>query len=211
MRLFLSSQGFGDHSQKLLELLGEKHKAAFIDNAKDYLPESERAMHVREKQLEFENLGLEFSEIDLRDYFDKSGIQKELEKYDLVWLSGGNTFILRRAMAQSGFDKVIKNLMSEDRLVYGGSSAGSIVAAPSLRGLEDGDDPENVPKGYQPEVIWDGLKLVDYYVIPHYKSDWYGANADKIVAYMKQHNLKHYALKDGQVVWANGEKVQFLK
>ena len=46
-----------------------------------------------------------------------------------------NAFVLRRAMQLSGFDDIIVDLLDADAIVYGGFSAGAVVAAPSLEGI----------------------------------------------------------------------------
>ena len=52
---------------------------------------------------------------------------------------------LRRALAASGADEMIADLVRADRIVYGGNSAGACVLAPSLRGLETVDEPGDDP------------------------------------------------------------------
>lgn len=211
MKLFLSSEGFGNHPQALVELMGENKKVAFIDNAKDAIATGERAEHVNEKRIEFENLGLSFTEIDLRDYFSKRDeLLNKLSNSGLVWLSGGNTFILRRALAYSGADKHISKLVQEGRIVYGGSSAGAIIPTPSLHGAEFGDEPHLIPEGYSEEVIWEGLNLVPFHIVPHYKSDWFGDQALKMESYMQSNSFPYKTLMDGQVIVINGDKEIFL-
>lgn len=211
MKLFLSSEGFGNHPKILVGLMGANKKVAFIDNAKDAIPASERAEHVREKKIEFENLGLGFTEIDLRDYFSKRDeLLNMLSNFGLIWLSGGNTFILRRALAYSGADKSISKLLQAGKIVYGGSSAGAIIPTPSLHGAEFGDEPHLIPEGYKEEVIWDGLNLVPFHIIPHYKSDWFGAEALKMESYMQSNGFPYKTLMDGQVMVINSGKKELL-
>ena len=52
----------------------------------------------------------------------------------LIWVNGGNVFLLRRAMQQSGLDNVIIERKSDDGFVYSGYSAGACVVGPTLRG-----------------------------------------------------------------------------
>lgn len=213
MRLFLSSQNFGNHTETLLQLIGSRKKTVLINNAKDYLSPAERRQHSAEKKEEFLAIGLQFQEIDLRDYFGKSAeLAKELEQdIGLIWLSGGNTFILRRALQYSGLDKLLPELLRQDAFVLGGSSAGSIVATPSLRGTEHGDDPHEVPDGYNDTVIWEGLNLVPFHIVPHYRSEWFGSESEAMAQYFKQHDMPYYALEDGQVVVVQNEKVGVLR
>lgn len=214
MRLFLSSQGIAPHQKALLKLVGENRKTAFINNAKDDLDPTERAAHTQQKLADYAAYGLEPFEVDLRNFFTKKRpIGPILGEVGLVWLAGGNTFVLRRALAHSGMDKWLVQNVQTDRAVYGGSSAGAIIPTPSLRGAENEseDDPNSVPSGYDKEVIWEGLNLVPFHIVPHYESEWFGDEAAEMENYMKQHNLPYKALKDGQVVIINGDSEETLE
>lgn len=75
------------------------------------------------------------------DYFaDGTEPGSALEHYDLVWLRGGNVFMLRYALRRSRADALLVDALKRDALVYAGYSAGPCVLAPSLRGLEAVDD-----------------------------------------------------------------------
>jgi dipeptidase E len=215
MRLFLSSQDLGNYPDVVAKLAGKNKKAAFVKNAQDDIPPEERNFSIPEKKKMFESAGFEFEELDLRDYFGKpEKLLNKLSNFGLIWCSGGNTFILRRAMTASGLDEILKDLLKRDKIVYGGSSAGSCVTAPSLRGIQFGDrpKPDVVPDNYPiKETIWDGLDSVPFMIVPHCKSDWFGKEADRTIAYLKKHKLPHRALKDGQVIVINGDKEEFLK
>jgi dipeptidase E len=205
MRLYLSSQGFGNHLVKLQEMVGENKKVLFVDNAKDTLNQSERALHVAEKKLEFEEAGFEFYELDLRKYFGKAEqLAKIVAASGMVWVSGGNTFTLRRALHYSGLDMILVNDLKRDLFVYGGSSAGAIVVTKTLHGAEMGDDPYVVAEGYEEEIIWNGLSLVYPQLVPHYGSSWFGEEAQAMVDYFEENGLKHVTLMDGEVYVVDG-------
>jgi dipeptidase E len=125
-----------------------------------------------------------------------------LNDVGLVWVTGGNSFLLRRAMQQSGFDEYILERRGTDTLVYGGFSAGACVAAPTLRGIHLIDVPEASAEGYANDgVIWDGLGLVPYSVAPHFKSDdSESARVDAMVQYFVENNMPFVTLRDGEVV-----------
>jgi len=58
------------------------------------------------------NLGFSVQELDLRNYFgNPDGLHSFLATVAVVWGNGGNAFILRRAMKQSGFDMLIRNAL----------------------------------------------------------------------------------------------------
>jgi dipeptidase E len=166
----------------------------------------ERAQHVAEKHAEFEKAGFEFYELDLRKYIGKPELlAKIIVGAGLVWCGGGNTFILRRALRYSGLDTMLQNDLKNDLFAFGGSSAGSIIMTKTLRGTEMGDDPYVVPKGYQEEIIWQGLGLVYPQLVPHFASDWFGDEAQAMVDYFEENGLKYVTLKDGQVYVVNGQ------
>lgn len=212
MRLFLSSENVGNYAERLLDLVGENKKLVYIPNARDHWRKSDSNVKTEAHKKQFEALGFEFVEEDLRDYFGKTvALAEKIDGAGLVWIPGGNTFLLRRAMYDSGLDKLLLKLLQGDKLVYGGSSAGSIVMTPSLHGTEWGDNPDQVKTVYGKDKIWNGLGLVDFYIVPHYGSDWFGDEAERMADYLKEHKLPYKALKDGQVVVVNGEEVELLK
>lgn len=205
MKLYLSSHGFGNHLDKLQQMVGEDKRVLFVGNAGDYLPAAERAQHLVEKKQEFEAAGFEFFELDLRNYFrSPDTLRPIIEAASFLWVSGGNTFVLRRAFAYSGLDSLL-NAPLKNGLTYGGSSAGSIILTKTLHGTEYGDDPYQVPKGYKEEIIWDGLGLVYPQLVPHYGSDWFADEAQAMADYFDQNGLKYETLRDGEVYVVDGK------
>ena len=145
---------------------------------------------------------LEPRELDLRAYFgDPQSLKARLRTFDLVWVMGGNSFILRRAMRASGFDRVIRELLEADAVAYGGYAAGAVVAGPTLRGLELMDDPFDCPDGYDESLVWTGLGLTPFTIVPHYRSlHPEAAAAEKVVSYMAARKARYRALSDGEVI-----------
>lgn len=77
----------------------------------------------REQQCAFEDLDLAGKgEVELREI---------LSKFDAVFVNGGSTFYLLHAIRESGFDKVLKELLPRG-LIYIGASAGSYVICPTI-------------------------------------------------------------------------------
>jgi dipeptidase E len=207
MRLYLSSYRIGDRAGSLLALLGNGRRAAVIENALDNFSASAHEIHRHQAHDpidELASLGIAGTRLDLRDYFgDPEGLRATLSRFDLVWATGGNAFVLRRAMKQSGFDDVITDMLDNDEIVYGGFSAGAVVAAPSLEGIHLMDDPDEVPYGYDREIVWDGLGLIDHAIVPHYRSPHpESAAADRAVRHLCGRGLRYRALRDGEaIVW----------
>lgn len=175
MRLFLSSYRFGAHRDRLLALTGGPGRAAVIANAADAWGFARRSA-VTSDVVPLRRLGFDASEVDLRKYVGApERLRTKLAGYDLVWVRGGNTFVLRAQLARSGADAVLTDLLREDALVYAGYSAGACVLSPSLRGLDRVDDPAEVAAACGVPVRWDGLGLIEHAIVPHYRSPGYSA------------------------------------
>ena len=150
MRLFLSSQDLGRHADIAAKMAGKNKKALYIKNAQDNLPPEERNFSTPEKKKMFEAAGFEFEEIDLRDYFGKSKkLTEKLLPFGSIWSAGGNPFILRRAMQASGLDKILIDLLKNDKILYGGWSAGAMIMTPDLKGpnWSEEDRSNIIPEG----------------------------------------------------------------
>jgi len=201
MKFYLSSYKIGNKAAELKNLISSNGKLGFIPNALDHVDPEARQESNKPRLQELAELGINVELLDLKDYFGKKEeLEKKIASLDVVWVRGGNTFVLRQAMKLSGFDEIIKNLNRVDFL-YGGYSAGICVLAPSLRSLEIVDDPLINPYKGLTETIWEGLGILDYLIIPHYKSDHPEAmKVDETVEYCKKNNIAFKTLKDGEVI-----------
>jgi dipeptidase E len=163
MKLYLSSYRVPklDDLISLVGISAKRTQVALIPNAKDYYVKHVRDIKIRDTSQYFQGLGFNTDVVDLVDFDNATNLKNKLDKYDLIWVMGGNSFILRYEMRRSGFETIINDLL-QDGKVYGGSSAGAIVAGNSLHGIEFADNPE-----FAETVIWDGLKLIDCFILPH--------------------------------------------
>ena len=102
-------------------------------------------------------------------------------------------------MQLSGFDTFLKEKLNDSNYLYGGYSAGICVLAPSLHGLELVDEPVN-PYNDEP-AIFEGIGILNYVPVPHYKSDHpESAMIDNVVDYLNEHQIKYKTLHDGDVI-----------
>lgn len=216
MRLFLSSYRAGKHPDKMIKFFGRGSRIGVITNAKDYKFAKQREKKVEEVLEYFRLLGMKPTEIDLRDYFGKPEEALKLMKgFPVIWGSGGNTFLLRRALKQAGVDRELAKLVKEEKIIYGGESAGAILPGPTLRGAEDDrtreDNPMYIPRLYDREVIWEGLKLVSFVPLPHYKGEYYGEMMDKLVESFDKQKIRYKTIREDQVLIIDGRKTEILR
>lgn len=212
MRLYLSSYGLGNKPERLTLLVGKNRRALVSCNAMDFLPKAERIPTYSSTAKTLNEIGFHTTELDLRDYFQKEReLEKALQNTDLIWVRGGNAFVLRRAMKQSGFEKCIRTLLNRDACVYGGFSAGVVVMGKTLRGIELVDDPTVVPQRYDPSIIWDGLGVIDFSIAPHFQSEHPESESiNRVVEYFERHQILYKALRDGEVVVVQGDHIEVL-
>jgi len=202
MHLYLSSYLIGDQGHKLAHLARGK-TALVVSNALDFSNDTERLRAGMEREIcRLSNLGIPAEALDLRDYFSSHGILSEkLAASDMLWVLGGNTFLLRKAMHLSGLDRLILGKIDDEHFLYGGYSAGICILSPSLRGIHLADEPEAQSNGYEHPTIWEGLCVIDYYIVPHYRCDHFESKSmEAVVDYYRENGLPYRAIPDGEVI-----------
>jgi len=148
------------------------------------------------------DLGLEIEHLDLREYFGHPDrLRTKISEFGVIWVSGGNLFVLRLAFRLSGFDEIVGELARRKDILYGGYSAGVCILAPTLRGIDLMDELSAKPYGERYETMWDGLGLIDYSIVPHYQSDHPESQAaSRVVDFMIENKMPFKALRDGEVI-----------
>jgi dipeptidase E len=207
VRLYLSSFGLGENASALLDLVGSGARAAVIFNARDAYP-GERLKYADQEFGSLRRLGFSCDELDLRAYFgDTEGLSTRLAGYGLVYAVGGNTFVLARAMVESGFGVAIREQLDDDRIVYAGYSAGACVVGPDLDGCHLIDESDAIADGYSADVWPRSLGWVPWRIVPHFRSEHEESPlAELAVAHLLEAGLPFQTLRDGQVfIIADGE------
>jgi dipeptidase E len=205
MKLYLSSFRMGERFGELVGALPAGASVAVISNAVDFVSAESRAAYARrgfDPVDQFSAAGLQARDVDLRAYFGRPAeLEEALADDRLIWATGGNSFLLRRAMRQSGLDELVRKRLAAGDVIYGGWSAGAVVAGPTLRGIHLMDDPRVIADGYEPEPIWEGLGFVEDVLVPHFQSDHpEAATAQEAVDWLGREGLPYRTLRDGEVL-----------
>lgn len=210
MHLYLSSYRIGNQGNKLSELAGGG-KAFIISNALDFSNDLERLQKGKVREISWlSELAIEAIPLDLRDFINqKNVLRKKIDNINMLWVVGGNTFLLRQAMKLSGLDKILLEKVDDESFVYGGYSAGVCVLSPSLKGIHLADKPEAKAVGYESNVIWDGIGIIDYYVVPHYRCDhWESESMEAVAEYYKAQGMPFKTIADGEVIFTETHKTE---
>ncbi|MEZ5045147.1 MAG: Type 1 glutamine amidotransferase-like domain-containing protein [Saprospiraceae bacterium] len=204
MNYYLSSHKFGNKIEELKNLIPENNKIGHINNSRDWVgADPERAIKHQREEIEFLNkIGFTAEPLDLKEYFNKNEeLKSKLNSLGGIWVSGGNTFVLRMAMKISGFDKIFKELIHRKDYFYGGYSAGICILSDSLKSIEIVDDPNNFPYEGISKPIYEGLGVFNYSFMPHYDSDHFESEAiGKEIQRCIDNKWLFKALRDGDVI-----------
>ena len=201
MILYLSSQKFGNNYLYLKEWIkNHDNKLLLIFNALDAKGKEKINKNINEDISLLEEIGFDVRIIDLKECFDKYARLKQIcQNYHAVCVMGGNVFVLRQAMKYSGFDVFLKEINAEDDYLYIGYSAGSCVLSERLDILKTVD--EAIAFYNKGEIIYDGIGLISYIFIPHYKSNYHKAFLiDEIVNQCRNDKINYKAFRDGEVI-----------
>jgi dipeptidase E len=192
----------------LTELVGAEARVAVSANAFDMEPAAERRDWLDNEMRALASAGLSPIELDLRGYYgDPAALAAVVAAVDMVWGTGGNVFVLRKALKLSGLDELLRVRLREDSLAYGGCSAGACVCGPTLRGIDVIDNARAAG-----EPMFDGLGLVDYSIAPHAGACGEAGEAiARLVTYFQKAKMPYRALRDGQAIVVHGERATTIE
>lgn len=200
MLLYLSSQKLGNRVDVLKKWIKEHdNKIILIFNALDAKGQDVIDRNVSEDKKLLEEVGFDVSVCDLKKYFDcPEKLREDFMGYHAFCVMGGNVFLLSQAMKYSGFDHFLKEVSSSDYL-YIGYSAGSIILSKDLRGFRGIDD--EIFYHSKKDILYDGLSLVDYLFIPHYRSNYRKVELiHQLVEICRKNGVRFKAVQDGNVI-----------
>ena len=130
--------------------------------------------------------------------------QKAIEQTDAIFIGGGNTFRLLKALQDLDFIEAIQRRVKAGAL-YIGSSAGSNVAAPTIKTTKD--MPIVQPRSF------DALGLVQFQISPHYldanpTSEHMGeTQEERILQFLEENDTPVVGLREGAWLLVEGDSV----
>ena len=192
MKLFLCSH-FSSVGSLIKEEI-ENKKVAFIPTAS--LHEGYTGYVGSARKL-FKKLGASVTEIDISTEA-YSTIQAVFEDADVIYFTGGNSFLLMDQLRKTETDELLKKELANGKLMIG-ESAGAIICAPTIQYIEQMDEK---PEDYSQEDN-EGLDLIDFYVLPHYLTAPFKKITERIMAEFSDLNI--CAINNHQAIIVNDE------
>lgn len=200
MKLFLTSSTITENLIVDFESLIGKSikglKVAFIPDAADGIPPENDRSWVSEERQEL----VDWYDWEITDFVlskSKPEDLKALFNFDVIYVNGGFSGYLAQMMRQSGFEKLLPQLLGKG-IVYVGSSAGSMVMS----------DIQEASSWYlgEPEsqaIDIPGLSYINFQIYPHVK--------DHTIEEIKKHckaDFIYYLLRDGTAICIDGQEMK---
>lgn len=148
-----------------------------------------------------ESLGLIVDELDV-SAAPIEDIKHKLGANDYIFIGGGNTFYLLQELKRTGADKLITDEIENGKL-YIGESAGAIIAAPDIEYIKYMDNIKKAPKLKE----FQGLKLVDFYIVPHENAFGFKKAVRKIKKEYSQ-KLNLYVINNNQAIIIKDDEIK---
>lgn len=155
--------------------------------------------YVERTRQKMDELNFSFTEYDIVGKSEEQ-LKKALSSHDIVYVEGGNTFYLLKAVRDTGFEKVVK-VAIENGLVYWGVSAGAYIACPSIIMATWSDRFDRCGV-----TDWSAMNLVPFLIKAHYTPD----NLEFLKEKSKDLQLPLRVLNDEQAVLVKDGEVQLI-
>ena len=190
----LYGSGYLDHAEsEIRSFLGDVKRVLFVPYAL-----FDRDKYAGTAQLRFQKMGYELTSIHTAE-----NPVAAVNETDAVFIGGGNTFRLLKALYEFDLIEAIRNRVSNG-MPYIGSSAGSNVAAPTIKTTND------MPIVQPPS--FNALGLVSFQINPHYldpdpNSKHMGeTREERIVQFLEENETPVVGLREGAILRIeNGE------
>lgn len=106
----------------------EKSHIAYITTASKSVPNT---TYIEKRRIAMQEHKLSYIEIDIEEETSTS-LRQKLNSTNIIFVEGGNTFYLLRAVRNIKFESIVKEFLKEKNNTYIGSSAGAYIACPNI-------------------------------------------------------------------------------
>lgn len=125
-----------------------------------------------------------------------------MERNDIIYVSGGNTFYLLQELKRSKADELISKQIKKGK-TYIGESAGAIILSPNISYIKTMDD----SKAATELNTYEALNLVNFYPLPHYGNAPFEAVVDDIIAQYKD-ELALKPFSNAELLHVSGDNIK---
>ena len=180
--------GYLDHAEKeIRDFAGNRKRVVFVPFAVH-----DRRAYAAKAEERFRDMGMSFTSVH-----DFSNMRRAVEEAEIIFVGGGNTFRLLKGLYDYDLLDPIRAGVAAGAL-YIGSSAGSIVAGPTLKTTKD------MPIVQPPS--FEALGLVPFQISPHYldpdpSSTHMGeTQEERILQFLEENDMPVVGLREGSML-----------
>jgi dipeptidase E len=191
----LHGSGYLDHVEKeIRDFVGSGTRVVFVPYAVH-----DRRAYAAKVQDRFADMGLSLASIH-----DVSNMARAVDEADVIFVGGGNTFRLLKGLYDHNLLDPIRRRAASG-IPYIGSSAGSIVACPTLKTTKD--MPVVAPPSFE------ALGLVPFQISPHYldpdpaSSHMGETQEERITQFLEENEEAVIGLREGSFLRVRGGAV----
>lgn len=205
MKLFLASsfdETFNLLTTKVGSLVGKT--VLFSANAADNHPGDK--WWLKTDRDAFEKLGGKIQEVDLRAISSEE-LADQLEKADIFHFCGGSVIYLASLIKNKELVAPITNAVRQGKVIYTGTSAGSMLVSADL--TMGTYDPEEEPY-VKATKDYSGLGLVNFLIMPHADNQDFLESNRRTIEHLPENKVPLIFLNDNQAVWVEDGKLEIL-
>ena len=184
----LHGSGYLDHAEtEMRDFVGGRTRVIFVPYAVH-----DRRAYAAKAQERVREMGLSLTSIH-----DSSNMPRAIEESEVIFVGGGNTFRLLKGLQDHDLLDPIRQQVAAG-VPYIGSSAGSIVACPTLKTTKD------MPIVQPPS--FEALGLVPFQISPHYldpdaASTHMGeTQEERIMQFLEENDAPVVGLREGSIL-----------
>src|SRR5882762_2926647 len=184
----LHGSGYLDHAEKdIRDFVGGRTRVLFVPYAVH-----DRGAYAGKAKERFRKMGLSLTSIH-----DVSNMRRAVDEADVIFVGGGNTFRLLKGLHDHDLLDPIRRTVAAG-VPYIGSSAGAIVASPTLKTTKD------MPVVQPPS--FEALALVPFQISPHYldpdpSSTHMGeTQEERIMQFLEENEEPVVGLREGSIL-----------
>jgi dipeptidase E len=188
--------GYLDHAEnEIRDFVGTRSQVLFIPYAL-----RDRRAYATKVAERLSAMGLSTASVH-----DVSNTARAVEEAEVIFVGGGNTFRLLKSLYDHDLIEPIRHAIAAG-VLYIGSSAGSIIAGPTLKSTKD--MPIVQPRSF------DALALVPFQISPHYldpdpSSTHMGeTQEERILQFLEENEAPVVGLREGSMLAVKGNIVE---
>lgn len=191
---FLIKKGYSS-----LNIPKDKLRIGYINTALKVVEDTEYLAYMKEYEEEMVKNNIYFERFDIKDKTEKE-IREFFADKNVIQVSGGNPFYLLKTVYESGFDKILKDLLN-DGLCYIGCSSGSYIMCPTIEvgGWKTSRNKHGV-------TDFTALGYIPFLIKCHYTDD----SKEKIIEKIKTLKYPLKLLTDNQGILVDNGKYSFV-